>query len=234
MNNSNVTKSRVGRPEFCVYLVHSKGDLRFIVSVIQGACGGLVPATEGSLQILGRIRYLLCHQPPKLGRTNPWPRFTSVHTCTGPGTGTDRSLRTNAWIENIREEEKRGWKGKGWRVGEGGWGGWVEVGWQGVHKGKENGFDMDPVHNKVISGFQALRRARAPVAGLEPATEKSLQISGRIRWPLCHRRPPLDCKAKVRHTNTHTDTDTDTDTDKRSNRLKFNVRVLPVPRPYFG
>ncbi|GFO36809.1 cathepsin d [Plakobranchus ocellatus] len=36
-----------------------------------------------------------------------------------------------------------------------------------------------PVHNKVISGFQALRQARAPVAGLEPATEWSLQISGR-------------------------------------------------------
>ncbi|GFN89487.1 hypothetical protein PoB_001599300 [Plakobranchus ocellatus] len=34
---------------------------------------------------------------------------------------------------------------------------------------------------KVISGFQALRQARAPVAGLEPATEWSLQISGRTR-----------------------------------------------------
>ncbi|GFO15863.1 hat family dimerization domain [Plakobranchus ocellatus] len=27
------------------------------------------------------------------------------------------------------------------------------------------------------------------MAGLEPATEGSLQISGRIRCPLCHRRP---------------------------------------------
>ncbi|GFO50609.1 hypothetical protein PoB_007711400 [Plakobranchus ocellatus] len=36
-----------------------------------------------------------------------------------------------------------------------------------------------PVHNKVISGFQDHRLARAPVAGLEPATERSLQISGR-------------------------------------------------------
>ncbi|GFO24588.1 hypothetical protein PoB_005109300 [Plakobranchus ocellatus] len=27
------------------------------------------------------------------------------------------------------------------------------------------------IHNNVISGFQALRQARAPVAGLEPATE---------------------------------------------------------------
>ncbi|GFO16381.1 hypothetical protein PoB_004288600 [Plakobranchus ocellatus] len=44
------------------------------------------------------------------------------------------------------------------------------------------------VHNKVISGFQALRQARAPVAGLEPATEGSLQISGRTRKPLCYRR----------------------------------------------
>ncbi|GFN81295.1 hypothetical protein PoB_000780100 [Plakobranchus ocellatus] len=41
----------------------------------------------------------------------------------------------------------------------------------------------------VISGFQALRQARAPVTGLEPATEGSLQISGRIRYQLCHRRP---------------------------------------------
>ncbi|GFO24853.1 hypothetical protein PoB_005135800 [Plakobranchus ocellatus] len=28
----------------------------------------------------------------------------------------------------------------------------------------------------------------APVAGLKPATEGSLQISGRIRHPMCHRR----------------------------------------------
>ncbi|GFO43659.1 transposable element p transposase-like protein [Plakobranchus ocellatus] len=49
-------------------------------------------------------------------------------------------------------------------------------------------------HNKVISGFQALRQARAPVAGLEPATEGSLQISGRTRKPLCYRRPPLSDK----------------------------------------
>ncbi|GFO44932.1 hypothetical protein PoB_007143700 [Plakobranchus ocellatus] len=47
---------------------------------------------------------------------------------------------------------------------------------------------MYPVHNKVILGFQALRQARAPVAGLEPATEGSLQISGRTRKPLCYRR----------------------------------------------
>ncbi|GFO33589.1 hypothetical protein PoB_006009400 [Plakobranchus ocellatus] len=46
---------------------------------------------------------------------------------------------------------------------------------------------MKPVHNKMISGFQALRQARAPVAGLQPATEGSLQISGRTRKPLCYR-----------------------------------------------
>ncbi|GFO39863.1 hypothetical protein PoB_006636800 [Plakobranchus ocellatus] len=34
------------------------------------------------------------------------------------------------------------------------------------------------VYNKVISGFQQLRRARAPVTGLEPATESLLQIQG--------------------------------------------------------
>ncbi|GFO20603.1 endothelin-converting enzyme 1 [Plakobranchus ocellatus] len=40
------------------------------------------------------------------------------------------------------------------------------------------------VYNKVISGFRALRQARAPAAALEPAIEGSLQISGRTR---CHR-----------------------------------------------
>ncbi|GFO40881.1 Zinc-binding in reverse transcriptase domain-containing protein [Plakobranchus ocellatus] len=48
---------------------------------------------------------------------------------------------------------------------------------------------MEPVHNKVISGFKAPRQAGAPMAGLEPATEGSLQISGRTHKPLCHRRP---------------------------------------------
>ncbi|GFO20817.1 chemosensory receptor a [Plakobranchus ocellatus] len=38
------------------------------------------------------------------------------------------------------------------------------------------------VHNQVISGFQALRQARAPVAGFEPVTERSLQISCRTRY----------------------------------------------------
>ncbi|GFO27517.1 hypothetical protein PoB_005402200 [Plakobranchus ocellatus] len=48
---------------------------------------------------------------------------------------------------------------------------------------------MQPVHNNVISGYWALRQARAPVAGLEPSTEGSLQISGRTRQPLSDRRP---------------------------------------------
>ncbi|GFO16157.1 hypothetical protein PoB_004266200 [Plakobranchus ocellatus] len=34
--------------------------------------------------------------------------------------------------------------------------------------------------------LSALRQARAPVTGLEPATEGSLQISGQILYPLCH------------------------------------------------
>ncbi|GFN87719.1 hypothetical protein PoB_001422500 [Plakobranchus ocellatus] len=49
-------------------------------------------------------------------------------------------------------------------------------------------FCLQPVHNKVISGFQALLQARAPV--LELATEGSLQISGGLRHPMCHGRPP--------------------------------------------
>ncbi|GFN85122.1 hypothetical protein PoB_001162800 [Plakobranchus ocellatus] len=36
-----------------------------------------------------------------------------------------------------------------------------------------------PVNNKVISGFEALRQVRVPVAGLEPSTEESWQVSGR-------------------------------------------------------
>ncbi|GFN96096.1 hypothetical protein PoB_002260200 [Plakobranchus ocellatus] len=48
------------------------------------------------------------------------------------------------------------------------------------------------VHNKVISGFRVVRHVEAPVAGLGPVTEGSLKISGRIRYPLCHRRPPRE------------------------------------------
>ncbi|GFN77578.1 hypothetical protein PoB_000408400 [Plakobranchus ocellatus] len=33
--------------------------------------------------------------------------------------------------------------------------------------------------------------------GLEPATEESLKMSGRIRYPLCHRRPPNKLRTKT-------------------------------------
>ncbi|GFO19910.1 hypothetical protein PoB_004641500 [Plakobranchus ocellatus] len=66
-----------------------------------------------------------------------------------------------------------------------------------------------PVHNKVISGFRALRRAGArtrdrgvpayltadtqanlpPTPSGTPATEGSLQMSGRVYYQLCYRRP---------------------------------------------
>ncbi|GFO01809.1 hypothetical protein PoB_002831400 [Plakobranchus ocellatus] len=63
----------------------------------------------------------------------------------------------------------------------------IFIGWQMFRFGIFS--PANKVHNKVISGFEALRQARAPVAGLEPATEGSLQISGRTRKPLCYRRP---------------------------------------------
>ncbi|GFO03777.1 hypothetical protein PoB_003028200 [Plakobranchus ocellatus] len=50
-----------------------------------------------------------------------------------------------------------------------------------------------PVHNK-ISGFQALRQAKAPVAGLKLAKEGSLQILGWTHWPLSHRTTDAPCE----------------------------------------
>ncbi|GFO00677.1 cytochrome p450 2u1 [Plakobranchus ocellatus] len=44
----------------------------------------------------------------------------------------------------------------------------------------------------VSSGFQVLRQARAPVTAFKPATKASLQISGQICYPLCHRRSLTD------------------------------------------
>ncbi|GFO18136.1 hypothetical protein PoB_004464100 [Plakobranchus ocellatus] len=44
----------------------------------------------------------------------------------------------------------------------------------------------NPQNKNMISGFHALRQARAPVAGLEPATEGSLQISGRFCYSFWH------------------------------------------------
>ncbi|GFO11696.1 hypothetical protein PoB_003820100 [Plakobranchus ocellatus] len=49
------------------------------------------------------------------------------------------------------------------------------------------GFPFKLIHSKAISGFQALRQARAPVVGLEPTTEGALQILWRNHYPLCHR-----------------------------------------------
>ncbi|GFO02728.1 hypothetical protein PoB_002923300 [Plakobranchus ocellatus] len=62
---------------------------------------------------------------------------------------------------------------------------------QAVDLNYDSKFDIKPnlVHNKVISGYEAPCQARAPMAGLEPATEGSLQISGRTRQPLYHRPP---------------------------------------------
>ncbi|GFN96452.1 hypothetical protein PoB_002295800 [Plakobranchus ocellatus] len=40
---------------------------------------------------------------------------------------------------------------------------------------------------KVISVFQALRQTRTLAMGLELPAEGSLLISGRVRYPLCHK-----------------------------------------------
>ncbi|GFO49766.1 THAP domain-containing protein 1 [Plakobranchus ocellatus] len=87
---------------------------------------------------------------------------------------------------------------------------------------KEDDFQSQPltVHNKVILGFQALRQARAPVAGLEPATEGSLQISERTSKPLCYRRPPI-----------HKDIDAQTSlTRKDINKLEDQVKDLETEK----
>ncbi|GFN78935.1 hypothetical protein PoB_000544100 [Plakobranchus ocellatus] len=42
----------------------------------------------------------------------------------------------------------------------------------------------------MISGFKSLPPAGEPMAGLEPAIEGSLQISGWTHKPLCNQRPP--------------------------------------------
>ncbi|GFO00673.1 hypothetical protein PoB_002717800 [Plakobranchus ocellatus] len=41
---------------------------------------------------------------------------------------------------------------------------------------------LKSVHNKVISGFEALHQAGV-MAGLDPATEGSLQSHGASQWP---------------------------------------------------
>ncbi|GFO42555.1 hypothetical protein PoB_006906000 [Plakobranchus ocellatus] len=51
-------------------------------------------------------------------------------------------------------------------------------------------FPVKLVYCKVISGFQAVRQAGASVAGLEPSTEGSQQISGQANHSLCHQGRP--------------------------------------------
>ncbi|GFN89377.1 hypothetical protein PoB_001588300 [Plakobranchus ocellatus] len=61
-----------------------------------------------------------------------------------------------------------------------------------------------PVHKKVVSNFQTFHEARAPMTGLEPASEGSLQVSGRIHYLLSHECPIFTlqkiklCKAKLK------------------------------------
>ncbi|GFO45295.1 hypothetical protein PoB_007180000, partial [Plakobranchus ocellatus] len=50
--------------------------------------------------------------------------------------------------------------------------------WSDFGFGFEVDFCIEPVHNKVISSFQAINQARALVAGLETTTEGFLQTSG--------------------------------------------------------
>ncbi|GFO23635.1 hypothetical protein PoB_005014000 [Plakobranchus ocellatus] len=52
--------------------------------------------------------------------------------------------------------------------------------------------DCGPVHIKVISGFQALRQARPPVAGLEPATE-GIPVDLRADSPATVTHGPENC-----------------------------------------
>ncbi|GFO08719.1 hypothetical protein PoB_003522400 [Plakobranchus ocellatus] len=57
----------------------------------------------------------------------------------------------------------------------------------GYHGSRKNLEPASPQQDD--RSFQALRQARAPVAGTESATEGSVQISGQIRYPLCHLHP---------------------------------------------
>ncbi|GFN85579.1 hypothetical protein PoB_001208500 [Plakobranchus ocellatus] len=56
-----------------------------------------------------------------------------------------------------------------------------------------------PVHNKVISGFQALRQARAPVAGLEPATEGPCRSQGGLTSHCATDAPYYRVRVKIRY-----------------------------------
>ncbi|GFN95880.1 hypothetical protein PoB_002238600 [Plakobranchus ocellatus] len=63
------------------------------------------------------------------------------------------------------------------------------------------GFCVQQVHSKkAISGCQALRQAKAPMAGLKSATAGFPKILGRVWYPLCHQRPALhegSCECQV-------------------------------------
>ncbi|GFN86761.1 hypothetical protein PoB_001326700 [Plakobranchus ocellatus] len=78
----------------------------------------------------------------------------------------------------------------------------------------------------VISDFKALRQAGAPMAGLEPATEGSLQISGRTHKPLCHRRPPL----KLSHVSLRLSAPTHHGWNPVHNKVISGVQVLRQAR----
>ncbi|GFO21583.1 hypothetical protein PoB_004808800 [Plakobranchus ocellatus] len=77
------------------------------------------------------------------------------------------------------------------------------------------------IHNKVISGFQAVRRATAPVVGFEFATEGSLQISGRSRYPLRHQCPKSPYSGLAICSNQPTN-------------VKFGIRFLCIASPQQG
>ncbi|GFN87620.1 hypothetical protein PoB_001412600 [Plakobranchus ocellatus] len=72
---------------------------------------------------------------------------------------------------------------------------------------------------------QALRQARAMVAALEFATEGSLQISGRIRHPLCHHQ----CVTKFLLTCGRNEKDlarVDAEQLKRTQKLGYDESVV--------
>ncbi|GFO00282.1 hypothetical protein PoB_002678700 [Plakobranchus ocellatus] len=58
-----------------------------------------------------------------------------------------------------------------------------------------NDFCTKPVHNKVISGFQGLRQAKAPVARLESATKGSCRSQGGLASHCATDVPHHRCKA---------------------------------------
>ncbi|GFN82521.1 hypothetical protein PoB_000902700 [Plakobranchus ocellatus] len=77
--------------------------------------------------------------------------------------------RRRRWKKRRRSERGRSRRRKKRKRG---------AGWRGERgRGGQSTQQTQFTHNDVISGFQALRQARMPMAGLEPATEGSLHIS---------------------------------------------------------